>query len=232
VGLRPGTYRLAAGGAPLLGLGGGARFGRVTRDQVRVGEDVWLEDVDFRLPAPGSVSVIVHGTDGEPVEGANIFVRDTNGSVVEPFSFVTTDSTGKGVVPGLAPGEYTISARVDSAACAPSGTVRIDEGETTDVELRLEDGAILWIKLQTKDGDPIRATVRVLDENGHDMGVMFGMQDLQKRYLEGGFSPNEHRLGPLPPGKYRVIAEGEGIRANKPVTIRGGSERKITLRLK
>lgn len=232
VGLRPGTYRLAAGGAPILGLGGGARFGRVVHDAIRLGEDTWLENVDFRLPAPGSIAAVVRGLDGDPVEGADIFVRDANGTVVEPFSFVTTDSTGKGLVAGLAPGEYTVSARLDDAACGPSGIVRVAEGETRGVELRLEEGAVLWIKLLGGDGEPTKASVRVLDEDDREMGAMFGMQDLQKLYLEGGFSPSEHRLGPLPPGKYRVIAEGEGIRANKPVTIRGGGERKLTVRLK
>jgi len=231
-GLRPGKYRLSAGGASFMNLGSGARFGRVILDDIHVGENEWKKDVEIRLPGPGTIEANVLDLMGQPAMGADIFVRDTQGRVMEPFSFVMTDSSGKAKFEGLSPGEYTVSARVDGFASVESSPVKVREGETTKVDLRLEDGAVLVIRVKDPEGDGSQATIRVEDSEGREMTGMFGLQDLQKLYLEGGFSRTEHRLGPLAPGKYRIYAESNGLRTSKPVTIRGGDERKLTLRLK
>ena len=50
VGLRPGSYQLAAGGAPFMNIGTGTRYGRVVHDPIRVAQDEWKQDVNLRLP--------------------------------------------------------------------------------------------------------------------------------------------------------------------------------------
>ncbi|MEM7518217.1 MAG: carboxypeptidase-like regulatory domain-containing protein, partial [Planctomycetota bacterium] len=234
VALRPGTYMIASGGAPLLNAGGDAALGRVIEDGIELSEGEWKKDVDLRLSGPGNIEVRVLGADGQPARGASVFFRDSQGRVTEPFNFALTDSVGTFTGRGLGVGYYTVSARVGNVASLKSPVVRIAEGETAKVELRLEPGVILWIKLKDREKQDIRASLQVLDEDGHDWGAMFGIEDLQLLYGEGGFSPTEHRLGPLPPGKYKVIARGEdGKKATKPVRIKAGeSERRVTLRLK
>ena len=59
-----------------------------------------------------------------------------------------------------------------------------------------------------------------------------GVADILYLYGKGGFSPTEHRLGPLPLGRYVVHAKAQGRRASKPVVLRGEQERKLIVRLR
>ncbi len=230
-GLRPGRYTLAAGGAPFFSLGeSNAAHGRVLKAALDLDEDEWMQNVDFHLEPPGSLTVRVT-SGGSPASGAHVFVRDASGAILEPFSLATTDATGKRTQSGLAPGDYTVTSRLAGAVSAESSQVTVRAGDESQVNLALEEGTILWIRL-THEGEPVKAKVRVTDSEGREWGGMFGMDDLQSLYMEGGFSPTEHRLGPLPAGRYRVEAENaEGKSTSKPVTLSGG-ERKLTLRLK
>ncbi len=235
VGLRPGTYLVAAGGAMLLDVSGSSptTVGRVTRGGVRLSENEWKQDFDFELQAPGAVEVYVLGIDGTPLEGAGIFLRDSDGRPLEPFNMATTKSTGYCLIQGIAPGDYTVVARKGLYTSQESPPFRVGADATKKVELRVEEGTILWIKLKDSDGEAVRASVSVRDtKSGQDWSAFFGMEDLQVLYLEGEFSPTEHRLGPLPPGKYRVEAKSANGSKSKPVTVRGEPERKITMRLK
>lgn len=63
------------------------------------------------------------------------------------------------------------------------------------------------------------------------MAGMLGMEDLQALYLEGAYSRTEHRLGPVPPGRYTVSATGEGFSGERRLTLRGEPERIVTLTL-
>lgn len=232
-GLRPGTYMISAGGAALFDFGGTMEVtvGRVTIGGVRLGEDEWKKDFDFELQGPGAIQVSVVGLDGEPVDAASVFVRDSAGRPTEPFNFAPTSATGVYTARGLAPGDYTLVARKGLAVSPESPPVRVIAGETTKLELRLDEGTILWIKLKDREGEDVRASLSVRDSEGREWASFFGMDDLQVLYLDGDFSPTEHRLGPLPPGKYKVVARSGGSERSKPVSLRGEAERKITLRL-
>jgi len=228
--LRPGEYTVSAGGAALFNAGGEASLGRVTRD-FKVGENQWVEDANFTLSEPGSIEVSVTDAAGAPISGAYIFVRNSEGQITEPFSLAQTDGTGRFEQHGLAPGEYTVTSRKGELVSIESAPVPVRAGNRSKLATRIEEGSILWIRIRDKEG-PRRATIRIVDSTDREWGGMFGMEDLQVLYLDGGFSPNEHRVGPLPPGKYRVYAESDGLSAAKPVTLRGNEERKLTVRLK
>ena len=224
VGLRPGTYMVAAGGAMLLDTTGTSdtKVGRVTRGGVRLSENEWKKNLNFQLEAPGAIDVYVLGLDGQPLERAGVFLRDSEGRPVEPFSFSGTNATGHCVVKGLAPGDYSVMARKDLVSSQESPPIRVTAGGTKKVEVRMEEGTILWIKLKDSEGKDARAAISVVDtKTGQDWAAFFGVEDLQVLYLEGGFSPTEHRLGPLPPGKYRIRANGEAGTKTKPVSLRG-----------
>ena len=232
LGLRPGTYRVSAGGAALLG--GGGDLGRVTLAGIELGEDEWIDDLELELPRAGGLDLIVLDAAGSPASGASVFVRDEAGHALEPFSMMATDASGRCRYEGLAPGSYTVLARTATHSSVEVGPVRVVEGARDSVELTLEQGTILWIQLKQRrgQGEPLRGSVRVVDEHGRDMAHLLGMADIQYLYGSGGFSPTEHRLGPLPPGRYVVHAEAEGRRASKPVVLRGEAERKLIVRLR
>ncbi len=65
------------------------------------------------------------------------------------------------------------------------------------------------------------------------MTGLLGLADIQQLYSEGAFSSTEHRIGPVPPGKYKVRAwTDDGKSAKKNVLVRAGEkEKRFTLRL-
>lgn len=228
--LRPGTYRLSAGGASPYSGAETTPYGRVTSGNLELDEGEWMQGVDLRLPRPGRLEVTVTTADGKPVPGASIFVRDESGRMLEPFSMVVTNGAGRCDYGGVAPGRVTVTARSGVLTCTETAPIQVPEGGSRSVHLELEAGTILWVALRDKSGAPTTAAVSVTDEDGREMTGAIGMSDLQALYMEGQFSPNEHRLGPLPPGKYTVTAVIDGIVVDKLARLRGEAQKKVTLR--
>lgn len=228
--LRPGTYRLSAGGASPFSGAAQVPYGRTTTGDLVLGEDEWMEGVTLRLPRPGQLDVLVLDAAGRPVPGASVFVRDAGGRMLEPFSMVVTDGAGRCAYGGVAPGEVTVSARGGLLTCEESEPVEVPEGGSTSVTLRLDGGTILWVVLRDAAGKPTTAAVSVKDEAGREMTGTLGMSDLQALYMDGQFSPNEHRLGPLAPGRYEVTAVISGKVVSKKVRLRGEAEKRLGLR--
>ena len=204
-GLRPGTYRVSAGGAALLGFGGEATTGRLTRGGLRLAEEQWLQDVDFHLEAPGTLEVLVRDANGAPAPSATVFVRDGEGRISEAMSFHQTDGTGTCEYAGLAPGTYTALARLGSDASSESARSRCAPARPRASRSR-------WVKARScgsvslDEGEEVPAHVQVTDSAGRDVTALLGLADIQSLYSKGGFSPTEYRVGPLAPGKYKVHA--------------------------
>lgn len=231
-GLRPGTYRISAGGAPPFTGEGTNRLGRVSVGGIALGEDQWKQGMDLSLPEPGSLEVTITDGQGTPLPGATLFVRDGGGRILEPLSMVASDGSGVAEYRGVAPGDYTLTARQGSLTSIETGVVRVKAGQATRAALVLEPGTVLWLSFTDSDRNPKAATVSVTDTDGREYSGMVGMADLQALYIEGEFSPAEHRLGPLPPGKYIVRAHADGLSAEKSVRLRGDDEKRLTVRLK
>ncbi|MEE8467437.1 MAG: carboxypeptidase regulatory-like domain-containing protein, partial [Planctomycetota bacterium] len=231
-GLRPGSYRLSAGGSSPYSGALQAPYGRLTTGAVHVAENQWIQDVVLRLAGPGTIEVHVLDAVGHPLSQATLFVRDSSGRMLEPFAGVLTDATGSADYEGLAPGEYGVSARVAGLTCEETERVRVREGARTAVTLRLEQGTVLTVKLKDAAGDPAVGQVSLTDSQGREMTGLFGMQDMQALLMEGAFSPTQVRLGPLPPGKYRVTATVNGRTATKSVRLRGEPAKSTTLRVR
>ena len=231
-GLRPGSYRLSAGGTTFFNQGGENAFGRVTRGGLRVEKDAWLSDIDLRLPTPGRLNVTVRDVAGEAVRNASVFVRDGEGRLSEAISFTMTDAMGQVELGGIAPGEYTVSARAEGLASHEEVPVRVTEGGVTEASLHLDQGTVLWLRFRDADGEQVKAQVSVRDNDGNEVSSMLSMSDIQVLYMEGAFSPTEHRLGPLPPGKYEVTATANGKTATKNVRLKGEPEKRIIVRIR
>ena len=71
----------------------------------------------------------------------------------------------------------------------------------------------------------------VKDSEDREVGIFLGeVSDFDS--LLRSASTGEHRVGPLPPGAYRVTAVGRaGETKTKRVKLKPGVERKLTLRL-
>ncbi|MCP5020497.1 MAG: carboxypeptidase regulatory-like domain-containing protein [bacterium] len=231
-GLQGGTYTVFAGGASPYGLGTseGPKFGRVASAPIHLREDQSVSNIRLRLVAPGSISCRVMDDAGLPVEGASIFVRDSAGRPIEAFSLITTQATGLCTYSGLAPGSYTVSARSSELACAESAPITVKAGETTDVALTGRSGTVLRLLFKDVEGDPKPANLQVLNDQGLDMMRMFGAADMAALYSKEPFLESERRIGPLPPGRYKVIATIDGKTVEKSVRLRGKPTKRLTLR--
>jgi protocatechuate 3,4-dioxygenase beta subunit len=230
-GLRPGRYELFAGGMSVMGLGGAARHGRVART-IAIDEGEWLRDLELRLPQAGALVVRVLDAGGAPVPEAAIFVRDDAGRLLDRLSFTLSDASGKARYEGLAPGEYTLTARTGALASAESAPVRLAEGATQELTLHMEGGTILLVTLLGDEDEALEARFSITDDEGREVGGMLSLPDLMKT-IGKGFSKTEQRVGPLPPGRYVVEATlDDGRHVKKPVTLAGQEERKLTLRLR
>lgn len=231
--LRAGRYSVGAGGSLLGGmLGETSEHGRQVRAGLELAEGAALQGVDFELGASGSIEGRVLDDQGKPAAELAIFVRDSSGRLLERLSFLATDGSGKFRVSGLAAGEYTVSARGGARATKESSDVRVRSGESSKVELVAGSGTELRVSLVDAQGEPMRAAIEVLDSDGRQVNGMMGMSDLMANF-RAGINANEQKVGPLPPGEYRVHAYAlDGKSASKPVTLNGQAERTLKLRLK
>lgn len=231
--LRPGTYEVLAGGATLGGMfGDDAKGGREVKAGIKVGEGEWVRDIDFRLKRPGSIEVTVVDEAGAPVPKAAIFVRTSRGELIDRFSLISTDDSGRCVCKGLAPGRYTLSTRDKTRASGDGPEIEVRSGEQSQTKLILGGGAYLYVEVVDAEKKlPLRASLSVKDEAGREFGAMFSLSEIMELVTGEGGNAGERRVGPLPAGKYRVhatLADGKSV--TKPVTIGAGGERKLTIR--
>jgi hypothetical protein len=229
--LRPGTYVVGAGGTTMAGLFGDENaFGRQMRGGLKLSEGEWMKDVDFRLKKSGALEVTVVDGQGSPVAEAAVFVREADGRLVDGFSMVSTKGDGKARYPGLGPGNYTVSARKDLLASIDSARVKVVESESAAVQVALQPGTMLIVTTVGNESAPVRASISVQDEDGREVGTMFSLAEVMKMFGEGGVSSSEHKVGPLPQGKYKVKATSAGGQTvTKPVSLVGQAERKLTI---
>ena len=233
--LRPGRYSVAAGGAFLGGLfgdTGDTTYGRQVQ-RITLGEDEELDNVDFRLETPGSITGRVTDLGGRPVAEAAIFLRDEDGNPIDRISMVVTDAAGHFEYSSLEPGSYQVQARSSDQVSNEPMTARVRSGQESEVELALDAGTLLVVSLSDREGNPVRCRVEVSDSEGNQVNGLWSFADLMQAFSSGGgFSSSEQRVGPLPPGKYRIEAIAEdGRDARKTVTLSGQDERPVRLRL-
>ena len=229
--LRPGTYTVCAGGSSLGGLlGDEGALGRKIHSGIEVEEAGMVRGIDFELEKPGQLVGVVKSRDGKPVPGASVFIRDERGRLLERFSMVTTDASGRYTYKGLAPGSYTVLAKLDKQISAESDSVRVRTGEPVEAQVTLDLGTMLLVTVVDASEEAVGARISVVDDRGHEVSGMLTMDEIMSM-MGGGFSSKEQRVGPLPPGTYTVTAVlDDGRTAKKKVDLDGQEERSLKLR--
>lgn len=211
--------------------GGRGPFSLRLRSDLTVREDTLLEDIDFVLGRPGAVIGTVLDASGNPVRGASVFARDERGRALEPYSRTTSGPSGKFELDGLTSGEaYFFFARTSDSVSAEPVPAVVRPGEKAEVTLVLAPGTQLRVALRDKAGDPIRARLSVRDESGAEHAGLLGA-DARDRLMVEGVSSSDLIVGPLPPGKYALVATtADGREKKKRVTLKGQEERRVKLR--
>ena len=228
--LRPADYRITAGGTSFFGTE--SRYASHVMSGITVEKDRTTGGIEIRLEIPGKLEGTVLDSSGNPLSNASLHVRKADGQVLSAVSSSVTDAAGRFTYEGLPPGELTVTARTQDAVSAKSTSVRITSDATTTTELRVDPGTYLIVEL-LDDGEPVRARLQVIDEEGHEVANLVSMEELEKLFT-GGISTKTRRVGPVAPGKYKLFATSlDGKEAKKTVRIRAGSdEQKVKLRLK
>lgn len=230
--LPPGSYTVGAGGLAMGGvLGGESNGGRLLQSGLEVGAGQWIQGVDFQLRNPGILTGRVLDPNGQPVADASVFVRDAQGRLVEHFSMLSTDFNGRFTHGSLAPGEYTVEARTLSGASTAT-PVTLREDESTEATLTVTPGTVFIVTVLDANNEDVAAHLSATDDDGQEIGTMRSMQELMG-YLALEPDTRKHRIGPVAPGRYTLIATtDDGRRAKRTLTVNGQPERKIKLRVK
>ncbi|MCA9000564.1 MAG: hypothetical protein KDB61_01480, partial [Planctomycetes bacterium] len=98
------------------------------------------------------------------------------------------------------------------------------------LQVTARGGTTLRLLFKNGDGDPAPADLQVLNAQGLDMVRMFGAADMAELYTSEPFLESERRIGPLPPGPYKVIAVIDGTTVEKSFRLRGQETKRLTLR--
>ncbi len=98
----------------------------------------------------------------------------------------------------------------------------------------LEPGGTIVAVLRAKgDAEIPVASVQVLDAQGRDVTRRIGLSDMRSLYTDAVFSLRERRVGPVPPGRYKVLAtSADGRKAKKYVTVASSGVQRVTLVLR
>jgi uncharacterized GH25 family protein len=230
--LTEGTYDLAAGGSPFMGvLEQGGSLGRAMRPGVQVAEGQIVENIDFSLQPGHDLTGFVRDEAGESVPNATVWVFDEAGQALDQISMVRTNGSGRFTIRGLSEGRYFLQAR-QGTRTSPSIPTEVRAEDPAEPVLRLEQGTLLIVRVE-RDGEfDYDARVKVTDEAGRDQTAMLSLESITD-LLSNGYQSGETRVGPVPPGRYQVVATApDGTTASKSVQLSGKTERRLRLRLR
>lgn len=218
-GLEPGRYRIVAGGLTMMNLGGG-NFARSAPKDFTLTEGQVIDGVEFELEPGASIQGTILAA-GSGAEGASLFfIRNDGGeSNSEPFSSTITNAAGAYVADGLEPGTYTVAVKARGYAPAWQSHVRVNQNETTTVDLVVVEGTPLQVTILDAEGNDITAScvIRVHTPDGLDLSDLRSINDLVDAALRNGSNSTMR----LPSGNYElVVNRGE---ASKKFVISHGA---------
>lgn len=223
--LEPGVYTVRANTSSWQGQSE-KRWGKVVKKGVTLDENATVDGVDFELQQAGTIAGTVTGADGQPLGGASIFFRDASGAFVDTVSGDITDAAGGFEATGLAPGAYTVSVRTAGFATNDTASCNVRSGETANVELAVESGAMVDVEVVDAEGEPLRGRVEVFDRDDREVGTPRTAAQVRRQF-NAGVSTFQSEVGPLPPGRYEVrVTAADGRTGKKRVTVRAGDDRK------
>jgi protocatechuate 3,4-dioxygenase beta subunit len=173
---------------------------------VRVREGRVERGCVLRLSPPLTLSGFVRGSSGEPLEGARVLLRRQDRVEGRPER-TRSDANGRFEIGGLAPAVYLASASAKDHAATTVRDIRV-EGDDAKVEIQLQPGVLVTVRVFGNDGQPLagaRATLfRGDSENPMDAAdadrVLEGLfkgegaSDIDGRIEMGRFLPGEYRL--------------------------------------
>ena len=193
----------------------------IDREQIQlVDRDIYHPTIIPPQAAPGSITVNVTDSDGNPVHGAEVTITHPSGTE----TILVTDENGQVVLPYLPDGEYTVTVMVDDEVVYET-TVEIVNGSDEVVNVKLppapvEQGGTITVTTEDEDGNQIPgADVKIYNEDG-------------ELIFTGTTGPDGTVTTPwLPDGRYKVVVTYPGLDAPviRDVVIEGSDEREYVI---
>jgi len=178
-------------------------------DVVRSGVTVENGPLRIKLERLGVIVVSVIGSDGGPAAGAEVLAAGTG---LWPPRSAKTDDTGTVRVAGLSEGAFDLKARLGDAVSPTEMAVRLRRGEEKHVQLVLEPGHHVLVKVTDGDGPEapfIKGASVLLVEHGLSSFPLYG-----KTNEKGVVS-----LGPIADEKASVSARAPGFVQTSAVAV-------------
>lgn len=212
-----------------LGQGGGAYY-----DSLDVHETGTVIR-DFFLPETGLEILVVDGATGLPLQGISVTLRPQDGSNISGGDFGMTDGDGLASFPSVVPDEYLAFA---GSVAVPflggddrglggvsSPIIRVTKGSGVQrVELRLEQGATLRIRVKDTEGNYLKgAHMHYATESGQTFNVVS---------LKGTNSKGVAEMKNLPAGAGHLIVRHPTLGFKEiPINMRAGELNKLEVQL-
>jgi hypothetical protein len=229
--LPPGTYAIHVRGR-VAGDGVDAPLAGAVRREVVVRAGQRTEDVDFVLMEGTTLTGRVLDAAGVPVRGSAVLLFHEDGTPVDAIASLHSEPDGAFETPPLAPGVYDLVARRAGEVSSPLLVV-VPPAAGEPVELVLHPGADLVVDWSADGLDPRMAYPFVV---ANDVGgrTWSGLRD-QRTPFDWRVEPEDPhlpRVGPLPPGTYRVTARlSDGRRGEASISVLSDGERRVELAL-
>ncbi len=193
---------------------------------VRDGRSV--DDVVIRIAKGVLLRGFLHDAQGAPLAFASLFVHGADGRPLTPFAWSASDTDGYVRGPALAPGEWWVHAR-SATLCATPQRVLVTSASPPALDFELTPGGFVEVRFPDAP-TAARASCLLRDSAGREFT---GLVDRALKSLDvlSSFEPRMARMGPLPPGLYRldVFLDGHAPRSFD-VPVAAGERARVELR--
>lgn len=216
-------------GTYVLRAHGGAGWSVAPLHGILVAEGQEVSGLELTARPGGALSGRVTDVDGEPVAGAEVFVRDLTGTQLVS-ELALTNSQGLYSIAALPAGRVLVSAQTEDGAALVEARVAAESSR--EVDLRLAPGTVVTFSAVDGEGALVPAVFSVFGPRGDHVTALIGPGlRASSRAIPRSFSTLT--LGPLPPGTYRVVARAaDGRRAAREVKLGGEPSSKLALEVR
>ncbi|MCH2101550.1 MAG: hypothetical protein MK209_06480, partial [Planctomycetes bacterium] len=195
-------------------------------------EDERYEVDEIQLEAAGAIVVTVTDQEGKKLERGFTMKAVPVGNTNDGETFDSWGWNGSGTLAGVPAGTYRFSLEARGFATQVR-TISVTAGGITQLEMQLESGVELSVKVMGLDGRPNNSALVTLyngqdevvyQDNGNEEASVF-------RNFFGGGGDGTRGIGSFAPGRYRVVATDGNRNGDTWVTLEAGQAQIATVRL-
>ncbi|MBI5434361.1 MAG: carboxypeptidase regulatory-like domain-containing protein [Planctomycetes bacterium] len=215
--------------------GDGPRYAPSAPLAIRLGEGPVERGVEIALEPSLAIVGVVKSTEGAPIAGASVLAVAKERPDVRPER-ATTDAEGRFKIESVGAGRFDVSATHERFAGAKIADFELVKGEEKSVEIVLQEGVPVKVRVSAADGSPLSgATATLTAKGGAATGDVTDWNRTFNNLFEGkGVTDTrgELELGYFAPGAYALSVRRAFQKAEQDVEIDAGGEvvLRVTLR--